>query len=90
MSNITKTQIEMALSHVDDPDLGQNLIQLGMIDNIAIDGMKVSFDLVLTTPGCPMKHKMSDDCVNAIRLTAAVAMVLLIMMICFSSFAVQK
>lgn len=67
MSNITKTQIEMALSHVDDPDLGQNLIQLGMIDNIAIDGLKVSFDLVLTTPGCPMKHKMSDDCVNAIH-----------------------
>ncbi len=57
----------MALSHVDDPDLGQSLIQLGMIENIAIDGLKVSFDLVLTTPACPMKKKMSEDCVNAIH-----------------------
>ena len=59
--------IEMALSHVDDPDLGQSLIQLGMIENIAIDGLKVSFDLVLTTPACPMKSKMKEDCVNAIH-----------------------
>ena len=65
--NITTTQIEMALSHVNDPDLGQSLIHLGMIENISIDGLKVSFDLVLTTPACPMKQKMSDDCVNAIH-----------------------
>ena len=64
---ITKTMIEMALSHVDDPDLGRNLIELGMIENIAIDGKKVSFDLVLTTPACPMKKRMSDDCINAIH-----------------------
>lgn len=57
----------MALSHVNDPDLGQSLIHLGMIENISIDGLKVSFDLVLTTPACPMKQKMSDDCVNAIH-----------------------
>lgn len=67
MSNITKTQIEMALSHVNDPDLGQSLIALGMIENIEIEGLKVKFDLVLTTPACPMKKKMSDDCVNAIH-----------------------
>jgi len=65
--SITKTQVEMALSHVDDPDLGQNLMKLGMIENINIDGLKISFDLVLTTAGCPMKKKMSDDCVNAIH-----------------------
>ena len=59
--------IEMALSHVDDPDLGQSLTQLGMIENIAVDGNKVSFDLVLTTPACPMKKRMTDDCVNAIH-----------------------
>ncbi len=59
--------IEMALSHVDDPDLGQSLTQLGMIENIAIDGLNVSFDLVLTTPACPMKSKMQEDCINAIH-----------------------
>ena len=57
----------MALSHVDDPDLGQSLTQLGMIENIEIDGNKVRFDLVLTTPACPMKNKMKDDCIAAIH-----------------------
>ena len=64
---ITTTQIEMALGHVNDPDLGRSLTELGMIENIKVDGMKVSFDLVLTTPACPMKKKMSDDCVAAIH-----------------------
>lgn len=64
---ITTTQIEMALGHVNDPDLGRSLTELGMIENIKVDGTKVSFDLVLTTPACPMKKKMSDDCVNAIH-----------------------
>lgn len=64
---ITTTQIEMALSHVNDPDLGRSLTELGMIENIKVDGKKVSFDLVLTTPACPMKKRMSDDCVNAIH-----------------------
>ena len=64
---ITTTQIEMALGHVNDPDLGRSLTELGMIENIKVDGKKVSFDLVLTTPACPMKKKMSDDCINAIH-----------------------
>ena len=64
---ITTTQIEMALGHVNDPDLGQSLTSLGMIENIKVDGLHVSFDLVLTTPACPMKKKMSDDCIAAIH-----------------------
>ena len=55
------------MSHVDDPDLGQSLTQLGMIENIEVEGLKVSFDLVLTTPACPMKSKMHEDCINAIH-----------------------
>ena len=57
----------MALGHVNDPDLGRSLTELGMIENIKVDGKKVSFDLVLTTPACPMKKKMSDDCIAAIH-----------------------
>lgn len=64
---ITETQIKMALSHVNDPDLGKSLIELNMIENIRIDGKKVSFDLVLTTIACPMKKKMKDECIEAIH-----------------------
>ena len=52
---ITNTQVEIALSHVDDPDLKQSLTQLGMIQNIVTGENSVAFDLVLTTPACPMK-----------------------------------
>ncbi len=64
---ITAAQVNQALSHVDDPDLGQDLVSLKMIDNIAIEGNKVSFDLVLTTPACPMKNKMKEECIAAIH-----------------------
>ncbi len=57
----------MALGHVNDPDLGRSLTELGMIENIKVEGRHVSFDLVLTTPACPMKKKMSDDCIAAIH-----------------------
>ena len=64
---ITNTQVEIALSHVDDPDLKQSLTQLGMIQNIVTGDNSVAFDLVLTTPACPMKQKMKDDCIEAIH-----------------------
>lgn len=63
----TVKQVTDALSHVNDPDLGQDLVSLKMIDNIVIDGNKVGFDLVLTTPACPMRHKMKDECIAAIH-----------------------
>ena len=62
---VTNTQVEIALSHVDDPDLKQSLTQLGMIQNIITGENSVAFDLVLTTPACPMKQKMKDDCIDA-------------------------
>ena len=64
---ITEKQVKQALSHVEDPDLGQDLVTLKMIDNIVIEGNKVQFDLVLTTPACPMKNRMKEDCLAAIR-----------------------
>ena len=64
---ITTTQIEMALGHVNDPDLGRSLTELGMIENIKVEGKRVGFDLVLTTPACPMKNHMKQDCIDAIH-----------------------
>jgi ATP-binding protein involved in chromosome partitioning len=64
---MNKDQIINALKTVHDPDLHKDLISLGMIEDIEIDGNKVSFKLVLTTPACPMKEKMKNDCVAAIQ-----------------------
>jgi ATP-binding protein involved in chromosome partitioning len=64
---ITTENILEALRHVDDPDLGKDLVTLNMIDNIAIDGNKVRFSLVLTTPACPLKNQMKQACIDAIH-----------------------
>jgi ATP-binding protein involved in chromosome partitioning len=63
----TEKDILKALSHVQDPDLKKDLVTLNMIEDIKIEGNKVSFKLVLTTPACPMKHIMQKDCELAIK-----------------------
>lgn len=63
----SEQDILMALGHVDDPDLKKDLVTLKMIEDIIIEDKKVAFKLVLTTPACPMKHRMQRDCVDAIH-----------------------
>ncbi|MDX5321738.1 MAG: Mrp/NBP35 family ATP-binding protein [Bacteroidota bacterium] len=63
---LTKDKVLEALSQVIEPDLRKDLVSLGMIEHLQIEGKKVSFDLVLTTPACPLKDHMSNACVNAI------------------------
>jgi ATP-binding protein involved in chromosome partitioning len=49
---MTEEQIISALSNVQEPDLGKDLITLNMVKDIRIDGNQVSFTVVLTTPAC--------------------------------------
>lgn len=63
---ITTEQVIEALKNVDDPDLKKDLITLGMVKDIVIDGKKVNFTVVLTTPACPMKDMIQKACINAI------------------------
>ena len=65
---ITKEQVLKALSNVDDPDLGKDLVTLNMVRDIEIDGNNVSFTVVLTTPACPMKEMIEKACINAVHL----------------------
>lgn len=63
---ITKQQVLQALSHVEEPDLKKDLVTLNMIRDIHIDGSKLSFSVVLTTPACPLKGLIENACRNAI------------------------
>ncbi|TND07605.1 MAG: ATP-binding protein involved in chromosome partitioning [Bacteroidetes bacterium] len=65
--SITTAQIIDALRNVDDPDLKKDIVTLGMVRDIAIDGKKVAFTVVLTTPACPMKDMIQRACVNAVK-----------------------
>lgn len=65
---MTKEKILEALSNVQEPDLGKDLVTLNMVKDIEIEGNYVSFTVVLTTPACPMKDMIKNACVNAIKL----------------------
>lgn len=65
---MTKEKVLEALSNVQEPDLGKDLVTLNMVKDIEIEGNYVSFTVVLTTPACPMKDMIKNACVNAIKL----------------------
>lgn len=64
---MTQQDILNALSTVQEPDLRKDLVTLNMIRDIAIEGNYVSFTVVLTTPACPLKEQIKNDCINAIK-----------------------
>ncbi|MEP0985582.1 Mrp/NBP35 family ATP-binding protein [Ekhidna sp.] len=64
---LTKENLLKALSEVIDPDLKKDLVSLGMIQNIHIDENKAAFDVVLTTPACPLKEVIKKDCEEKIK-----------------------
>lgn len=65
---MTTESILQALSHVQEPDLGKDLVTLNMIKDLIIEGKQVSFTIILTTPACPMKEMMKNACIHAIHL----------------------
>jgi ATP-binding protein involved in chromosome partitioning len=65
---MTEADILKALSNVQEPDLGKDLVTLNMVKDIAINGKEVSFTIVLTTPACPMKDMMRTASENAIKI----------------------
>ncbi len=65
---MTKEKVLEALSNVQEPDLGKDLVTLNMVKDIEISGNQVSFTVVLTTPACPLKDMIKNACINAIKI----------------------
>src|SRR5215211_6326126 len=64
-----------ALSSVQEPDLGKDLVTLNMVRDVEINGNNISFTVVLTTPACPLKELLQNSCMNAVRLVNKEAVV---------------
>lgn len=62
-----ENDILKALSQVQEPDLGKDIVTLNMVKDISINDKAVSFTIVLTTPACPLKEVMRTDCIKAIQ-----------------------
>ncbi len=65
--SFTQSDIIKALSTVDDPDLKRDLVSLNMIKDVVTTPSTVSFTVVLTTPACPLKEKIRQDCEDAVE-----------------------
>lgn len=65
--SFSQTDILKALSTVEDPDLKRDLVSLNMIKDIKVTSERVAFTVVLTTPACPLKEKIRQDCEDAVE-----------------------
>ena len=72
---ITEKVVLGALSNVQEPELHKDLVSLNMIRDIEIDGDKVSFTVMLTTPACPLKSQIENESREAVAALPGVAKV---------------
>lgn len=63
---ITESQVLDSMRHIIDPDLGRDIVSLGFIKNLVIDGGRVAFTVELTTPACPVKETFRTRCEEAV------------------------
>lgn len=70
---ISETEVLDALRAVQDPDLHRDIVTLGFVKDVKIDGSRVSFTVELTTPACPVKEILEAQCIEAVRKLAGVS-----------------
>ncbi|MFL5778336.1 MAG: Mrp/NBP35 family ATP-binding protein [Chloroflexota bacterium] len=61
MTMITEGAINDVLRTVQEPELGRDIVSLGMVKSIAIDGDAVALTIELTTPACPLKDEIEAN-----------------------------
>ena len=64
---ITETQVLDALRAIEDPDLHKDIVTLGFVRNVRIEGGTIRLDINLTTPACPVKDLMREQAVAALK-----------------------
>lgn len=72
---LSRDTVLEALGKVKDPEIGKDLVSLGMIEDVKVEDGKVSFLLNLTTPACPMKDEIRDSALAAVEALDGVSKV---------------
>lgn len=67
---ITEDQIREALCQVIDPDVGVNIVDLGLVESIRIAPEGIYIDLIMTTPACPQSAYLADESERVARSAA--------------------
>jgi metal-sulfur cluster biosynthetic enzyme len=64
---VSEDQVKLALRRVKDPDLQLNIIDLGLVYGIAVDGTTVKVDMTLTSPACPSGPELMTNAQNEVK-----------------------
>ena len=64
---VSEEEVRKALSHVIDPELNLNIVDLGLIYAIRIDGSTVYIKMTLTSPGCPAGPQILGGCQQVVE-----------------------
>lgn len=68
----TREQVEAALRGVIDPELNADIVELGMVSDIGIDGSHAAIGIALTVAACPMRDQIETDVVRKVRAIAQI------------------
>lgn len=64
---VSEDQARLMLRRVKDPDLQLNIVDLGLVYGVRVDGATINVDLTLTSPGCPSGPEIIGDIEAALR-----------------------
>lgn len=64
---VSEDQVKLALRRVKDPELNLNILDLGLVYAIRVEGTSVSIDMSLTSPGCPSGPEIMTDAERQLR-----------------------
>lgn len=68
----TGDELQQALRQVIDPELGLNIVELGLVYDIEVEGGDVEVQMTLTSPGCPAGPQIMDDVQRSLKMLAGV------------------
>ncbi|MHB2025032.1 MAG: Mrp/NBP35 family ATP-binding protein [Elusimicrobiota bacterium] len=69
----SREDVLKALSSCQEPELKKDIVSLGMVQNLVIEGGMVRFDYILTTPACPLKGMMEMEARDALKKVPGVS-----------------
>ena len=71
-SGVTLDQARLVLRRVKDPELNLNIVDLGLIYDIQVDGIDINVDMSLTSPGCPSGPEIMGEAEKQLRTVPGV------------------
>src|ERR1043166_1242607 len=70
---LTADRVKLALRKVKDPELNLNIVDLGLVYDIVVEGGQVDIDMTLTSPGCPAGPEIMTDVERAVKAMPGVS-----------------